>query len=107
VGFGKAKLFSPALEQLYMYPTETATRHRTPSLISNPPQMIPTKLLPLRTMDERRAIHNTFRLRDLTPRTHRGEKSRTWGVNLGEEERREERSSVAFMCVLKTAPQLC
>jgi hypothetical protein len=48
--------------------------------------MIPTKLLPLRTMDERRAIHNTFRLRDLNSQNTDG-KSLEGGGEVG---RREE-----------------
>jgi hypothetical protein len=48
--------------------------------------MIPTKLLPLRTMDEGRAIHKTFRLRDLDSQNTDG-KSLEGGGEVG---RREE-----------------
>ena len=99
MGFGELKLFLPALEQLYMEPTQTVTRHRTPSLISNPPQMIPTKLLPLRTMDERRAIHNAFRLRDLNSQ-NTDEKSLERG---GEEEKRREARGRIHVCLQGTA----
>jgi hypothetical protein len=53
--------------------------------------MIPTKLLPLRTMDERRAIHNTFRLRDLNSQ-NTDRKSLEGGGEVGrrEEKRREK-----------------
>jgi hypothetical protein len=70
--------------------------------------MIPTKLLPLRTMDERRAIHNNFRLRDLNSQNTDG-KSLEGGGGVGRREGKRE-VSVAFMSVckgrLKTAPQL-
>lgn len=99
MGFGELKLFLPALEQLYMEPTQTVTRHRTPSLISNPLQMIPTKFLPLRTMDERRAIHNTFRLRDLNSK-NTDEKSLERG---GEEEKRRNERGRIHVCLQGTA----
>lgn len=93
VGFGELKLFSPALELLY----------RTPSLITNPLQMIPTKLLPLRTMDERRAIHNTFRLRNLNSQNTDG-KSLEGGGEVG---RREERSFGRIHVCLQGTAENC
>jgi hypothetical protein len=82
--------FSPALEQLFIYPTQNATPHRTPSLITNPPQMIPKTCYRFEQWMRGELCTGTFRLRDLNSRNTDG-KSLEGGGEVGRRRREERR----------------